>query len=261
MIKETINGHLVEFYPETHKYKIDGKNFPSPTQILNILDKPAIKFWAVNQTIKYIQDRLDVLTRGEIKLEDFNVNEILFGAKREHEKQKEEAGNIGKQTHGFISQFHKAEIKKEKFILPELLDEKIIRAFRRFEEWIKMSNFQVEETEKIVISVPKKYAGTLDAIGKMNDKRVLLDYKTSNGIWDEYHYQACAYRYAYEEMTGKRIDEIWILRFGKDGDFEAEEVKNYQARINAFFRMIDIYYDLALLKAERQLEKAQLKVE
>lgn len=258
MIKEIINGHIVEFYDKPyHKYKLDGEVVPSPTKILSMLDKPALKFWAVNKTIEYIQSKIEPLTRGEISIEDFKPQEILYGAKKAHEKEKEEAADIGKQTHGFISEFHKAEMEDKKFALPEILDVRIVNAFTRFQDWIKASKFKIEHTEKIILSVKQKYAGTLDAVGKMNDKNILLDYKTSSGIWDEYHYQTCAYRYAYEEMTGQKIDEIWIARFGKDGDFEIEQVKNYEARIAAFLKMVEIYHDLAILKAERQLAKAK----
>ncbi len=45
-----------------------------------------------------------------------------------------------------------------------------------------------------VISELMGYAGTLDRIINLNGKRILVDIKTSNAIYDSYWLQLAAYR-------------------------------------------------------------------
>ena len=63
---------------------------------------------------------------------------------------------------------------------------------------------------------------------------MLLDYKTSNGIYDETALQLAAYAMAEHEMSeGDVVDEAWCLRLPKDGKgFEARQVS---APMDVFF--------------------------
>jgi ATP-dependent exoDNAse (exonuclease V) beta subunit len=82
------------------------------------------------------------------------------------------------------------------------------------------------QTEHTVASVTHKFAGTLDLAVVKDGKLILVDFKTTSGIYYSHHLQLAAYRQAYEEMYGKKIDAVYILRTGtrhKDG-YEFKEV-------------------------------------
>ena len=55
----------------------------------------------------------------------------------------------------------------------------------------------------------------------MEGKLTLIDFKSSNAIYDEMRFQVAGYQIAYEEETKKDIKKKVIIRFGKeDGQFE-----------------------------------------
>jgi hypothetical protein len=79
------------------------------------------------------------------------------------------------------------------------------------------------------------FAGILDAVAEIDSKLVLTDSKSSNGFYSEYSFQASGYLLAYEEMTGKTIENRLIIRFGKDdGEFEIRRDDDNEAHKQAF---------------------------
>lgn len=85
----------------------------------------------------------------------------------------------------------------------------------RFYDWYNLTNPTDYITEFTVASIKNKYAGTLDFVGTINGKKVLIDFKTNkSSTYFTNKLQVMAYKSAYEEMTGDKIDECWILRLG-----------------------------------------------
>jgi hypothetical protein len=75
--------------------------------------------------------------------------------------------------------------------------------------------------ETTVYSYRHGYAGTFDAILRVGRKNVLVDWKTSNSLHEEYKLQTAAYKYAIQETYPKiNIDERRILRFDVDGSIQ-----------------------------------------
>ena|SRR3990167_4554682 len=77
--------------------------------------------------------------------------------------------------------------------------------------------------------------GTFDDLASDGLKTVLLEYKTSSGIYDEAREQSVVYKKLYTapdtqflqkvDSVLRRIDETWIVRFPKDKpDFESKQV-------------------------------------
>jgi hypothetical protein len=89
------------------------------------------------------------------------------------------------------------------------------KALMAFNDWFYTVNPTNMVTEQMVASKEYKYAGTLDLVCNIGDKRVLIDFKTNkSSIYFSNKLQVQAYRQAYEETTGDKIDECWILRLG-----------------------------------------------
>ncbi len=85
-----------------------------------------------------------------------------------------------------------------------------------FLDWKKtVPSLEVIENEMVVYSLKNEYAGAVDAVCKVEDKLVIMDWKTSNQMHVEYAMQVSAYARAYEEMTGATVQEAWVVRFDK----------------------------------------------
>ena len=85
----------------------------------------------------------------------------------------------------------------------------------RFYDWYKLYQPKNYQTEQTVASVSNKFAGTLDFIGELNGKKVLIDFKTNkSAVYFSNKLQIMAYKHAYEEMYEEKIDECYILRLG-----------------------------------------------
>lgn len=266
---------------------------PSSTTILSIINKPALVPWAARTTIEYLEPYLDQILKGKIKIEDLNINEILYGAKTAHAKIKKEAGNIGSIVHDIISEFHVMELtnknhyytikecnkilankvdkkitefvkKVPDFTVPANLKNKVTACLSSFAEWREKVHFEVIESESTVFSAKYGYAGTLDALGKIYGETCIVDYKSSNGIWLEYYYQVASYRCAWEEMNKKSIPKEWIIRFGKeDGAFEArlldDSICKYKDRLDGFFYARGLWNIQQVLESAEKMRQAKAK--
>ena len=83
--------------------------------------------------------------------------------------------------------------------------------FERYVEFCEVAHPEWEEIESRYIG--EHYAGTIDRVGHIPGVgRVILDIKTSNGIYDTYWMQTAAYRSLYDTASpGDRSDGCAIL--------------------------------------------------
>lgn len=105
----------------------------------------------------------------------------------------------------------------------EALIEKARLGLQAFRDWQSQTKMEIVETETPLVSEEYQYGGTFDAIGTVNGKRTLIDFKTSAGIYSDFIIQVAAYRNLVEERDGAgTIQALQILRLGKEyGDFHA----------------------------------------
>ena len=64
--------------------------------------------------------------------------------------------------------------------------------------------------------VTHAYAGTIDAVAIKGDELVVVDWKTSNGLYAEHMLQVAAYAKALQNATGIPVNEAWIVRFPRE---------------------------------------------
>lgn len=198
---------LLQFDEARHQYRvvIKGRKYkvPSVTRITSIIDKsgPLVN-WAINNT-------LDVI-RGAIgpgaEYSETYLEEVYRAAKRESQRRKSEAASRGTLVHSILEGYGKGGV------LPPESDCKATLAV----EWLRASGIQVEESERRIYSCQNRYSGTLDAIGTLNGRVVLIDWKTGKSVYPEFRLQTAAYVKAYEEETGKRIEDRCLVRLGDD---------------------------------------------
>jgi hypothetical protein len=86
----------------------------------------------------------------------------------------------------------------------------------------------------------------------------LGDWKTSNYLYVEFILQTAAYKQAYEEETGQHVEDVWIIRLGKDdAAFDAWHVDLPTAEHgwDAFLKALDLSRAMVLVEDDVVLMK------
>ena len=194
----------------TVDYKIDNKKVPSVTTILGrFKNATGLLIWANQIGLK------GQLYQDELK----------------------KAGDIGTALHD-LAEIH---IKEEYYELPE--DKKVRNCFNQFLEWWDNNNYKVTWTEKHFCSEKYLYGGTPDLLVNEN---ILVDFKTSKGIYSDYLVQGSAYAKLIEENENRKIDKFIICRFPKDNsqteikEFSKEDLDN----AFSYFELLRKAFDL-----------------
>ena len=236
------------FDPKKHKYYVgeEKEEYPSVTTILNkVIAKPYLMYWAVKEAVSYIGENLDRVINKEIILNSENAIKILNEAKKTHEKIRDEAGEIGKETHSIIEKINNHEVLDEKQM--EKLDKRIRNSVNAYLFWKKQVGFEPEKSEFICYSKKHKFAGKIDCVGKINNELVIVDFKTTNAIYPEYWLQVAGYYGAFSEMfPDEKIKGCYIVRFGKeDGEeFEAKNIEDIvlmEENFKVFLSAVDLW--------------------
>jgi hypothetical protein len=76
-----------------------------------------------------------------------------------------------------------------------------------------------------------------------------MDFKTSNGIWNDYYYQLASYRQL-EIENGYNVETARILRFSKGDNVEFEDrlIKQFSYEFELFTHCLAIYNLLKTMK-------------
>lgn len=146
------------------------------------------------------------------------------------------AADIGTACHAMIEAHINYSDAYEALALADLPDEgkeKAKNAFGMYLKWERQTGLKMlsRYQEVQLVSPDYRFGGTPDAIAEMDGEVVLLDWKTSAGIYADYLVQLAAYQHLINE--GVRMDTgeplgvkvskgAYLCRFSKDfPDFEA----------------------------------------
>lgn len=163
-----------------------NNDYPSVTQVLNVLRKIALEAWFKKNTPEFIQQESK---RGK---------------------------DIGTQIHECIHNYiQTGESKIETEFAEEVTNAlKSFMLFRKEHPEIELKNAEVPLTSEI-----HRYNGTIDCIG--ND--IIVDWKTGNAkeeekpaIYPEYLYQVSAYVFLWNETQKENIKQAVIVAIAKD---------------------------------------------
>lgn len=140
-------------------------------------------------------------------------------------KQRDAAAEIGTLTHLLIE----SHIRGAKPVYDDYSKNDIDKAetgFLAFLDWEKKNNPVYKETELQLISENYRVGGTVDAIVEIGDKLIMVDHKTSSGIYESAKIQVAAYRQLAIE-NGYPIQKVQILHINKkDGSFSEHNLSN-----------------------------------
>ena len=221
-VREQINGkrhYIVKEIQETPMVSVTSV-------ISDVISKPALVNWGKNLGISAGVDTLrDYL--GTYITENI-LAEFKDEAKSKLAKLSTSAADYGTKAHSLIESI----INNEVVEIP-IEYTPVIEGFRT---WKETNKIDLVLSEMCVYSVKLQVAGTLDALGAKDGKIILIDWKTSNGFYEDMALQCGGYVCCLEEMTGQTIDEGWIVRFDKRSPlFEAKTVDIPKAK-SAFIR-------------------------
>ncbi len=79
----------------------------------------------------------------------------------------------------------------------------------------KQHKVKFVSTERIVYSKKHDYIGKMDAEAMVDGKRVLVDFKTSSGLYNSVRMQTAAYQKADEEEGAKSYKGRWAIRISR----------------------------------------------
>jgi len=193
-----------------HVYVLGNKILPSVTEVLAWPPKPWLEKW---------QQKWGILAERKAELcgkigNDFNdmLDAILWG----EQSLKMFSLRVGRMTHNV----------REQFIEPYV--------------------FRPEVTQHHVVSEAYGYHGTLDAIGLVRgiDEFVIVDWKTSSAIHDDYMLQIAAYAKAYEEQHGIELKRGFVVRVDRrkpDHDVEIKQFRLTKALFKKFLTRLKKY--------------------
>ena len=195
-------------------YLKSGTLVPGVTTILNILGKQSLIEWAYQCGLKNI----------------------------DYKKVRDSAGDVGTLTHYLIL----CDLKGEKPDLSEYSPDDIKTAelcMENYRAWKGLNNLNPMMIESPMVSETYGYGGTLDLYATLNSRNVLVDFKTSKGIYDSFLYQTAAYWQLIQENTAKIPDAILIVRIPKTSreSFETRFITDPYKYFDVFRHCLCIY--------------------
>lgn len=212
MILSYKNGkeYDLEYDDKAHSYKVEGVKVPSVTRVVDGCFPKDLTHWA--------------LSIGQ----------------EEYDKVISEALEVGNDTHQWIEDYinfgHACEDTDGLWRCNHIL--KPVKAFLGWTEEYKPEWI---DAERKIYCDKYKYAGTVDAVAKINGRVCIIDFKTSKKIYKPYHLQVTAYAQAIKRMDGLRRWPLGIiLRLDKEtGEFE-HKVFEPKHNFNTFKKCLEL---------------------
>jgi CRISPR/Cas system-associated exonuclease Cas4 (RecB family) len=187
--------------PHTETF-VDGIWHPSVTTIMSAQPKPWLQAW---------RDKWGILAERKMKA----------------------ASNVGTEFHKCVDEYLESGVYNAK-------SRRLEGMMESFMDWSGCIDGIIDSTELKVISKIHKYSGTLDAVGRIGGKRVVIDWKTSSKIYPEMALQLAAYAQAYKEQTGVEIKEGLIVHVSKDKPHHKLTTKSFKLGKRVFKQFLKL---------------------
>lgn len=261
--RKTTSGRFYEIEP--------GDPYPSITNVLNVVNKPALVGWAgkvereacVEAATKLFIDapiELDQLWQSwdetnpndeglkdsRLRLAEQVYSNVLterIGKQKAAQKVLLAAAEIGTGTHALIEHWARQKLGYSVGPRPSV-GEKSEWGFMSFEDWAKNHAFWPTHSERVVFSRKHKFAGTLDLVGLVDGVQTIVDIKTGKAVYSEAKLQIAAYWGALVEMESDPPVAGLVLRLPKidtDPEFEAVPVDDLNMHLNAFLHALELW--------------------
>jgi hypothetical protein len=133
------------------------------------------------------------------------------------------------------------------------LVDKARSGFNAYRIWERTHRPAIEHTEIALTSARYRYGGTLDAVGMVEGKLALLDWKTSNAVYRDHLIQLAAYKGLWDETNPDRpiTGGFHLCRFSKEN---GEFTHHFYPRLDAAWKQFRLFrraYDIDALLRKR----------
>lgn len=253
------------FDPEKHSYRLDGKRLTSVTTILNGgIPKPQLVNWAARVTASWVLspdngDELNELREQHAAVAPYLGEREYSTAQKflssRHDAERDTAAVRGTAVHSLAEQL----VHGEEVEVPEELEPYIDGYLEFLDKWRILAVL----TEKTVLIKSLGVAGRFDLIATspyLNDgKPVMIDLKTSRGIYGETGLQCAAYSSAdyyvdeHDPATELELPEIaatYVAHVTPSGT-ELHALATDQAQISRQFDMFKAAHFIYRTTTER----------
>lgn len=159
----------------------------SVTTILGALPKPALLPWGIKMVAEAAVDATQKGILGPMVASD--PDGAIRWLKASPYAARDKAADVGTYVHAAI----------EAYALGKPFPKwapAIARRMEGFEQFVKDHQPEFHMTEASVLNRTQRYAGTLDSICTLGDRKLVLDAKSGKGIYPEIGLQLAAYRFA-----------------------------------------------------------------
>ena len=192
----------LEYDDVKHTYMVGDRKVPSVTRVVDAVFPKYLTEWAATAGADHWKENY-----GEDA-------DMYNGIRNAHKQISHKAQEIGLEVHKWI----------ELYIKVKMIDgetateypEAVKIPMQNFHDWVKSREIEWLACEKKVYSRSWEYAGTIDALAKINGKLCVIDFKTSAKIYKEYYLQVSAYCNAIGEMMGELPKLGVIVRVDKE---------------------------------------------
>lgn len=225
------------------RYLLDGEQVPSVTQVLSILDKPALSWWGMCVGVEGVAQLH--LQGVEVPWEDTDgAVKLLTEHRLTVNHVRDAAATRGKSVHDALQAFAEHGTVPRPSDFPAE-DRGYVQALARA---LMDLDPVCDATEVIVGSAEHRYAGRYDLRARSGGRLIRADLKTGKRVYDEALLQLAAYELAAVEMGEEPSDARLVIRLDASGDFEVVES---HATADMFLGVKRAYDALADLKAAR----------
>ncbi len=183
-----------------------NKPYISVTQVLKVIDKPAIRYWYGNEIyLAMVKD--PTLSEKEAMASPYVTSK--------------KAMRRGTRVHDFIENYKNGAKMPEEFVG----NNELIGYYNAFLFFLKdHPQFEVISSERTVKNEKEGYKGTLDLHAKVGEREMLIDVKTNKeaNVYDEVALQLSAYN---EPLSGGKLP-MFALALGAEGQYTFKEQLN-----------------------------------
>ena len=222
-----------------HYKGTDGILVPSVTNVIGILDKPALPRWSA----KLVAERAMQMKHSLGNMEDGDIVDMLKSAPWSRSQR---AADRGTDIHAYLE-------ARLNGLAPEELSDDAEPYRAAADDWFDYIGASLEDVQTEVTMFHPAYAGTTDVIAKQDDGWVILDFKTSKAIYDEAALQLSALSGCFTLADGSAVpwrDEdgelvrqpkLVVVRIGQDG-WEEKVVADPFGSMMAFNGLLNAWH-------------------
>lgn len=213
----------LEYDDDKHTYMVKGKRVPAVTRIVDAVSPKNLTEWAVQAGADWWMSNYHRCIENEPDMVGEYNTYIYDGIRYAHREISREAQSIGTDVHKWIELRIRSKMNGGQLLVEYPKD--VETPMQNFHKWLVMAEQRGIEwlgSEKKVYSKIWNYAGTIDALARINGELYVIDFKTSAKIYKDYYLQVFGYAQAVHEMVNhqdyKHYPRGMIVRLDKNED-------------------------------------------